>query len=78
MVMDGVIRNLEIIGEAVKKIPSETRKKYPDIDWKRIVGLRDVITHKYFGIDSEIIWDIVKDKIVELRKCIKEILKEES
>ena len=74
LVIDGIIRNLEIIGEAIKEIPQETKDKYPDIDWKRIIGLRDIVAHRYFGIDTEIIWDIIKNKISELKKCVKEIL----
>lgn len=56
---DAVIRNLEIIGEAVKRLPRNLRNKYPDIGWKKIAGLRDILIHAYFGIDVEIIWDVV-------------------
>ena len=67
---------MQIIGEAVKEIPMETRKKYNYIDWKKIIGLRDMISHRYFGIDVEIIWDIVKNRIPELKSCIIDINKE--
>ena len=70
LVVDGVVRNLEIIGEAVKEIPAETKKRYKEIDWKKVIGLRDVITHRYFGVDVDIIWDIVKNKIPNLKLCI--------
>jgi uncharacterized protein with HEPN domain len=60
---EAILRNLEIIGEAVKNIPEEARRLYPDIDWVRISGLRDIIIHQYFGIDLEIIWDILINKI---------------
>ena len=76
LIIDGVVRNLEIIGEATKEIPSDVRKKHPEMDWKKIIGLRDVIAHRYFGVDSEIIWDIVKNKIPELKSSIINIHKE--
>ena len=56
LIIDAVIRNLEIIGEAVKRIPANIRKKYPDIEWKKIAGLRDILIHEYSGINSKIIW----------------------
>lgn len=67
---DAVVRNLEIIGEAVKRLPKELIKKYPDIGWKKIAGLRDILIHAYFGIDIEIIWDVVQNKIPELKEQI--------
>lgn len=70
LVIDGVVRNLEIIGEAAKNIPLNTRNKYPGIEWKKIAGLRDILVHQYFGVDVEIIWDIIKNKIPDLRKKI--------
>ncbi len=63
--IDAVVRNLEIIGEAAKKLPEDTRTGIA-VDWKRIAGLRDVLIHDYFGIDVEIIWDIVQTKIPDL------------
>jgi uncharacterized protein with HEPN domain len=53
------IRNLEVIGEAVKKIPEATRITHPEIPWKRIAGLRDILSHEYFGVDTQIIWDVI-------------------
>ena len=71
--IDAVVRNLEIIGEAAKKLPDETRNEMP-LDWKRISGLRDVLIHQYFGIDVEIIWDIVQTKVPELSERVHEFL----
>lgn len=71
---DAVIRNLEIIGEAAKKIPSKFREDHKKIEWKKIAGLRDILIHEYFGIDSEIVWDIVQNKIPELVNILKQIL----
>jgi len=72
----GVTRNLGIIGEAVKNIPAEIKRKYPNIEWKKIAGLRDIIIHEYSGINLEIIWDIVVNKIPELKILINKIIKE--
>jgi len=66
LIQDGVIRNLEIIGEAVKDIPEDIKSIYPNIEWKKIAGLRDILIHAYFGVDMEIIWDIVENKVPKL------------
>lgn len=67
---DAVVRNLEVIGEAIKKVPDEVRSGYPHVDWKKIAGLRDILIHEYFGIDVEIVWDIVQNKVPVLGKEI--------
>jgi uncharacterized protein with HEPN domain len=68
--VDAVSLNLQIIGEAVKKMPSELRDRYPQIEWRKIARLRDAIAHAYFSIDDEIIWDIVETKLTDLRDCV--------
>ena len=76
LVIDGVVRNLEIIGEAAKKLPNQVKEKTPDVEWKKIAGLRDILIHEYFGVDLEIIWDIIKNKLPQLKKRINQALKE--
>lgn len=70
-----VIRALEIIGEAVKKIPEDVRVKYPEIPWKRIAGMRDKVIHEYFGVKLEVVWMTVKEEIPTLRPLFQDILK---
>lgn len=74
LIQDGVLRNLEVIGEAVKNIPDDIKSDNPNVEWRKIAGLRDILIHAYFGIDVEIIWDIVKNKVPELGRDIKDIL----
>ena len=73
---DAVIRNLEIIGEASKHIPKRIKEKHSDIDWKAIMGMRDIIAHEYFGVKLEIVWKTIKKRLPDLRNKIAEILKE--
>ena len=76
VIVDATIRNLEIIGEAVKNLPDEIKRKYPFIEWKKIAGLRDILIHEYFGVNYNILWDIVKNKIPELKVQITKIVDE--
>lgn len=73
LVVDAVVRNLEIIGESCRALPQEIREKYPNIEWRKIVGLRNILIHQYFGVDLELVWDIVKNKLPELEIQIKKI-----
>ncbi|HUT28670.1 MAG TPA: DUF86 domain-containing protein [Sedimentisphaerales bacterium] len=73
---DAVVRNLEIIGEAAKHVSEPVRKQLSEIDWRKAAGLRDMLAHAYFGIDDEILWDVVQDKVPQLGKVINAFLKE--
>ena len=75
MAVDAVIRNLEVIGEASKNIPEEIRNKYSQVPWKKMIGLRNLVSHEYFGIDYENIWEIVKKNIPSTKTDIEEMLK---
>ena len=76
MLKDAIERNFEIIGEAVKKLPSEFREKYPHIPFKQVAGMRDKLIHDYFGIDYQIIWKTIKDKLPAFYNSIKDIIDE--
>ncbi len=73
---DAVIRNLEIMGEAVKHLPASFKKRYPFVEWKKIAGLRDILIHEYFGIDYQLLWDIVKNKVPVLASQIEKVLQD--
>ena len=78
MAYDAVLRNLQIIGEAAKAIPEDVRQAHPEVDWKGMAGLRDVLAHAYFGLDDETLWDVVTTKVPQLRNQIRRILDEHS
>ena len=72
--IDAVVRNLEIIGEAVKSIPSEISQKQSEIEWKQIARLRDLIIHQYFKVKLTVVWDIVQNRLPELKKAVGKML----
>ena len=71
---DAVIRNFLVVGEAVKNIPPGVRKKYPDIPWKIIAGMRDKLVHGYFGIRYDVIWETIEMRLPSLRLNIQKML----
>jgi len=73
---DAVIRRLEVIGEAVKSLPSDFRDRHSDIPWQEIAGMRDVLIHEYFGVDLNLTWQTVKQDIPALKSKLEEILKQ--
>ena len=72
-----IIRSLEIIGEATKKIPADFKVKWHLIQWRNMAGMRDRLIHDYLGINYSIVWDVIKNKIPELNKQIEELLSKE-
>ena len=68
------VRSLEVIGEATKKLSSEFKSKYPEIEWRVIAGTRDKLIHDYFGVDLELVWDIVATKIPQLKDQVERII----
>ena len=71
------VRSIEVIGEAVKQIPDTIRQRYPGIEWRAIAGMRDRLIHGYFGIDYDIVWDVITNKIPALDDAVKLIIAQE-
>ncbi|MEJ7619574.1 MAG: HepT-like ribonuclease domain-containing protein [Aquificaceae bacterium] len=71
-------RALEIIGEGVKNLPNELLEKYPQIEWKRVKGMRDRLAHAYFGVDYELLWRVIKEELPSLCNVVKDMLDEET
>lgn len=74
IVQDAVIRNLEIIGEAVRHLSPEFRKRHPGVPWRSITALRNVLIHEYFGVDLEIVWRVVQRRLPTLRRHVERLL----
>ena len=74
MAVDAVLRNLEVIGEAVKNIPEGVKNRYREVEWKEAVGFRNVLAHDYFGIDLESVWDTLKKNLPDFKEHIANVL----
>lgn len=74
MAQDAVLRQLEVIGEAVKKLTTSTRERRPDIPWRDIAGMRDVLIHQYFAVDLEQVWEATQRDLGPLRQAVEELV----
>ena len=73
---DAVVRNLGIIGEAASRLPDDFKKKHPEIEWVKIVGLRHRIVHEYFGVDMDIVWQILKNDLPAFKGKLRSVREE--
>jgi uncharacterized protein with HEPN domain len=73
---DAVIRRIEIIGEAAKNLPEDIKRAHPDIPWRRMSGMRDILIHGYFGVDLGLTWKVANEEIRDLRKKIEKVKKD--
>jgi len=77
IIVDAVIRNFEIIGEASGKIPAHVKDKYPEIPWRKMYGLRNLLSHEYFGIDYEMVWEIIRKSLPLNREELERVIQNE-
>jgi len=77
MMIDAVVRNLEIIGEAAGKVPEELRVKYKEIPWQEMKGLRNILIHEYFGVNTYIVWNIATRDLPQSKEMIVKVIQEE-
>ena len=73
LVYDATLRNLELIGEAARNVPDEVRAKAPDVPWRQVIAVRNILIHGYLGIDNDVIWDIVQNEIGKLLRALEKL-----
>ncbi|MBN1267985.1 MAG: DUF86 domain-containing protein [Kiritimatiellae bacterium] len=71
---DAVVRNLEVLGEAAKAVPERVRNQAAEVEWRKLAGLRDILIHQYFGIDTDILEDVIATKLAGLKEPIRKLL----
>lgn len=76
MLIDAVIRNLEVIGEASRNVPENIRNGHPEIPWKKMIGLRNILIHEYFGVDESIVWEIATKNMKETKPYILKVIQD--
>lgn len=76
VIVDAVLRNLMVLGEAARSVPPEVRDAHPEIPWSRMVGLRNIVAHVYFGVDLENVWKIVLENVPAIRPAVAGLLEE--
>jgi len=74
--VNAVIRSLEVMGEAAKRIPDDIRRRYPDIPWRRMAGMRDKLIQEYSGVDLQIVWSVVKEELPPIRSHVEEMARD--
>ncbi len=74
LILDGILLNFHVIGEAVKRLPDDLKAAHDDVPWRQIAGMRDIVVHLYFALDHEIIWDAIQNDVPALRAKIRAIL----
>ena len=74
MIQDAVVRNFEVIGEATKNLSEKTKSQRPEIPWRRVAGLRDVLIHEYMGVNLEDVWRVIQSELPALRAAVEELL----
>jgi len=76
LIQTWIVHHLQIIGEATRALPDNFRNEYPDIPWSKIIGMRNILVHNYFGIDVDVVWAVIVNELPDLKKKIMEIIKE--